>query len=79
VDLTYDPQTEGFRVELREWLATNLPEEWQQPGYWERADPDEGFRRRRDWEAAKARAGYAGIEWPVEYGGRGGTPAMRAV
>ena len=79
MDLTYDPQTEGFRVELREWLATNLPEEWQQPGYWERADPDEGFRRRRDWEAAKARAGYAGIEWPVEYGGRGGTPAMRAV
>jgi alkylation response protein AidB-like acyl-CoA dehydrogenase len=79
VDVTYDPPTERFRAELREWLDTHVPAQWREPGYWERLDPAEGFRRRREWEAVKARAGFAGIEWPVEYGGRGGTPAMRAV
>ena len=34
---------------------------------------------RRDWERAKADAGFAGIQWPVEYGGRGGTPGMKAI
>ncbi len=79
MDLTYDASTEQFRSELCDWLDVNLPAEWRAPGHWERLDPDEGFRLRREWEAAKARAGFAGIEWPVEYGGRGGTPAMRAV
>ncbi len=79
MDVTYDPPTERFRIELREWLETNLPAQWRQAGYWELLDPDEAFGRRREWEAAKARAGFSGIEWPVEYGGRGGTPAMRAV
>ena len=34
---------------------------------------------RRQWEREKAEAGFAGIDWPVEYGGRGGTPGMQAV
>jgi alkylation response protein AidB-like acyl-CoA dehydrogenase len=79
MDLRYGEADERFRAELRDWLAASLPEEWRQPGYWRRLDPDEGFRIRREWEAGKARAGFAGIEWPVEYGGRGGTPAQRAI
>src|SRR4051794_2036225 len=34
---------------------------------------------RRTWEADKAKAGFAGIQWPKEYGGRGGTRAQRAI
>ena len=29
------------------------------------------------WQAKKADAGYAGITWPKECGGRGGTPSSR--
>src|SRR4051812_40361528 len=34
---------------------------------------------RRRWEADKAKAGFAGIQWPKEYGGRGGPPSQRAI
>jgi len=79
VDVSYDSETERFRAEFRDWLDANLPAEWRASGYWERLDPDEGFATRREWEAGKARAGFAGIEWPTEFGGRGGTPSMKAV
>jgi alkylation response protein AidB-like acyl-CoA dehydrogenase len=39
----------------------------------------EAFEIRRDWERRKYEAGFAGIAWPTEYGGRGGTPAMKAI
>jgi alkylation response protein AidB-like acyl-CoA dehydrogenase len=40
---------------------------------------EERFQIRREWEAGKAAAGFAGIAWPTEYGGRGGTPTMKAI
>jgi alkylation response protein AidB-like acyl-CoA dehydrogenase len=79
VDLTYSEADEQFRAEFRAWLDANLPAEWRQRGFWSRQDRDEGFAMRREWEASKARAGFAGIQWPKEYGGRGGTPAQRAI
>jgi alkylation response protein AidB-like acyl-CoA dehydrogenase len=79
VDLTYSPADEEFRAEFRAWLDENLPTEWRQPGFWRRQDRDEGFEMRRRWEAEKARAGFAGIQWPKEYGGRGGTHTQRAI
>ncbi|MEQ3551445.1 acyl-CoA dehydrogenase family protein [Pseudonocardia nematodicida] len=79
MDLTFTPAEEEFRSELRSWLAAHVPEEWARPGFWESLGDDESFRLRRDWERDKADAGFAGIEWPVAYGGRGGTPGMKAV
>jgi len=79
VDLTFSEADEKFRAELRDWLDTNLPTEWREHGFWRRQDPDEAFEMRRRWEADKARAGFAGIQWPTEYGGRGGTASMRAI
>ncbi|MCU1666738.1 MAG: acyl-CoA dehydrogenase protein, partial [Pseudonocardia sp.] len=79
MDLTYTAAEEEFRGELRSWLRSHIPEEWTRPGFWESLDDDESFRLRRDWERAKALAGFAGIEWPTEFGGRGGTPGMRAI
>jgi alkylation response protein AidB-like acyl-CoA dehydrogenase len=79
MDLTYTAAEEEFRGELRSWLRSHIPEEWTRPGFWESLDDDESFRLRRDWERAKALAGFAGIEWPPEFGGRGGTPGMRAI
>ncbi|WP_300009483.1 acyl-CoA dehydrogenase family protein [Pseudonocardia sp.] len=79
MDLTYTAAEEEFRSELRSWLRANIPDEWTRPGFWESLDDDESFRLRRDWERDKALAGFAGIQWPTEYGGRGGTPGMKAI
>ena len=79
MDLRYSQQDEDFRTELRSWLDTALPAEMRTSAYWEGKDEDEQFAIRREWEAGKARAGFAGIQWPTEYGGRGGTPTMKAI
>ncbi|MBP2370718.1 acyl-CoA dehydrogenase family protein [Pseudonocardia parietis] len=79
MDLTFTPAEEEFRAELRSWLAAHIPQEWTRAGFWESLGDDESFRLRRDWERDKADAGFAGIGWPTEYGGRGGTPGMKAI
>nr|MBA3907113.1 acyl-CoA dehydrogenase family protein [Pseudonocardiales bacterium] len=79
MDLTYTAAEEEFRRELRSWLAANIPDAWSRPGFWESLGEDESFALRRGWERDKALAGFAGIEWPTEYGGRGGTPGMKAI
>jgi alkylation response protein AidB-like acyl-CoA dehydrogenase len=79
VDLRFSEQDEDFRKELRAWLDTNLPAEMRQAAFWSDKSDDESFEIRREWEGRKALAGFAGIQWPTEYGGRGGTPTMKAI
>ncbi|WP_007515835.1 acyl-CoA dehydrogenase family protein [Pseudofrankia saprophytica] len=79
MDLTFTPQEEKFRTELRGWLVANIPAAWRDPSFWRSVSDDEGFELRRDWERRKHDAGFAGIAWPTEYGGRGGTPGMKAI
>ncbi len=79
MDLSYTAAEEEFRSDLRSWLSANIDEEWRRPGFWEALEDDESFRLRRDWERGKADAGFAGIQWPTEFGGRGGTPGMKAI
>jgi alkylation response protein AidB-like acyl-CoA dehydrogenase len=79
VDLRYSPEDEDFRRELRSWLKTALPQEMRERAFWAGKSDDERFQIRREWEAGKAEAGFAGIVWPTEYGGRGGSPTMKAV
>jgi alkylation response protein AidB-like acyl-CoA dehydrogenase len=65
VDLRFSPTDEAFRDEVRTWLQENAPRDPR---------PDEGTEM-LEWDTAWQRrqfaAGYAGISWPVEYGGRG--------
>nr|MDT0665518.1 acyl-CoA dehydrogenase family protein [Micromonospora sp. DSM 115978] len=79
MDLTFTPAEEQFRTELRTWLADNIPAEWKRPQFWGALSDDESFALRREWERSKYDAGFAGIAWPTEFGGRGGTPAMKAI
>lgn len=70
MDLRYSASDEQFRKELREWLGDVLPTLPPQPG------PHEWPERRAwdtDWQRRLFDAGYAGINWPTEYGGRGAT------
>jgi len=79
MDLTFTPQEESFRSELRGWLDANIPAAWRDPGFWRDLPDDEAFELRRDWERRKYDAGFAGIAWPTQFGGRGGTPGMKAI
>jgi alkylation response protein AidB-like acyl-CoA dehydrogenase len=79
MDLRFSKEDEDFRAEFRSWLDTNLPADMRDPSWWRGKSDDESFRIRRDWEAKKAADGFAGIAWPTEYGGRGGTVTMKAV
>jgi alkylation response protein AidB-like acyl-CoA dehydrogenase len=70
VDLRYSESDERFRAELRGWLADALPKLPDKPG------PDDWPARREydtGWQRQLFDAGYAGINWPTEYGGRGAT------
>ncbi|QWF84852.1 acyl-CoA dehydrogenase family protein [Amycolatopsis sp. CA-230715] len=79
MDIGFAPEDERFRAEFRAWLGSAVPDEWREAGFWSRIDPDEAFALRREWDAAKADAGWSGVDWPVEYGGRGGTAVQRAI
>jgi alkylation response protein AidB-like acyl-CoA dehydrogenase len=72
MDLTLSPSEEAFRDELRGWLADNHPGR----------EPDgdvAGFEFRRDWQRRLHEAGWAGVSWPREYGGRGATLVEQAI
>ncbi len=72
MDLTLSPNEEAFRDELRGWLHEHNP--GREP------DGDEaGFVFRRDWQKALHAAGWAGVSWPKEYGGRGATLVEQAI
>jgi alkylation response protein AidB-like acyl-CoA dehydrogenase len=65
VDFRDTAQEAAFRADLRGWLAEHHPEE-QAPGAGY-GDPEQ----LRAWSKQLYRAGYVGITWPKEYGGRG--------
>jgi alkylation response protein AidB-like acyl-CoA dehydrogenase len=76
VDLRYSEAERRFRSELREWLAAALPTLPPKP------DADDWPARRAydtAWQRRLYDAGYAGINWPADYGGRGATPTEHLI
>ena len=69
-DLTEQEQT--FRDNLRQWLQENLPEGWGDTVY-EPVDMQEKIAFLKEWSRRLHEAGYAGLNWPKEYGGAGAT------
>jgi alkylation response protein AidB-like acyl-CoA dehydrogenase len=67
LDLRYSESDEKFRGEFRAWLSEAVPAHGDPPppGDWApRREYDTG------WQRKLFDAGYAGINWPAEYGGR---------
>jgi alkylation response protein AidB-like acyl-CoA dehydrogenase len=73
MDLTLSPSEEGFREEVRAWLGAN------NPGPEPEGSLDEVMTFRREWQLRLHEAGWAGISWPKEYGGRGATMIEQAI
>ena len=62
-------EAEHFRSQLRKWLDSNIPDRWKTDR--ESLDADELQQFQRNWDAVLQRGGYAGLDWPQEFGGRG--------
>jgi len=74
VDYRDSEEEAAFRLELRAWLRDHRPEGWQTI-----TDPAERAEMERNWQQALYRAGYAGMSWPEEYGGRALSPVYDAM
>jgi alkylation response protein AidB-like acyl-CoA dehydrogenase len=76
VDLRYSDADEAFRADLRAWLQNALPALAPPP-------PRDVWPERRKWDTDWQRrlfdAGYAGLHWPKEYGGRGASPTEQLI
>jgi alkylation response protein AidB-like acyl-CoA dehydrogenase len=63
-----------FRELVRTWLRENVVGEFAElRGRGGPGDEDIGFEVRVEWEKLLGRAGWIGLGWPVEHGGRGAT------
>src|SRR4051812_49608676 len=65
MNLDFTPEEVAFRTEARTWLAENLPTEERPPDGQAMRDFDLA------WQRTLYGGGWAGINWPVEYGGEG--------
>src|SRR3989442_5678917 len=71
MDFDFTDREEAFRKEVRAWLEANVPDDLRGKAFAaSRADVDE-VRRLRAWQKTMWAAGYVGMNWPKEFGGRG--------
>jgi alkylation response protein AidB-like acyl-CoA dehydrogenase len=76
MDLRYTASEQLFREELRTWLAATLSGVGAPPPH-----DDWPLRREYDlrWQRLLFEAGYAGVDWPAEGGGRGSSPVEQLI
>ncbi|ORV50560.1 acyl-CoA dehydrogenase [Mycobacterium europaeum] len=65
------PELEAFRAEVRQFIATHAPAIPPRAGVRSAEDAHEN-ELLNQWAARLYQAGYAGADWPAEYGGRDG-------
>jgi alkylation response protein AidB-like acyl-CoA dehydrogenase len=72
MDLSVTPEQEALRAEVRAWLTDHMPREWSRRVMASSDVPrPEAYEFMRDWQRQMYDAGYVGLTWPKDYGGRG--------
>ena len=73
MDFADSPEHAEFRREFRAWLDANLPDDLKvEDAQDQRVSPDrETLEKRIAWQKKMLAAGWVGLSWPKEYGGRG--------
>jgi alkylation response protein AidB-like acyl-CoA dehydrogenase len=69
MDLTYPPEAETFRSEIRSWLEEYLPDGWGTPEFSMTSDEKKAFNQ--EWTKKLFAGGWICASWPIEYGGKG--------
>jgi hypothetical protein len=80
-EITEPPEIAGFRREVRAWIEANKPGDpgFKLPQSFLEVESEQQFRYLRDWQRKAYDAGYLGLDWPVEYGGKGRPGFQRIV
>jgi alkylation response protein AidB-like acyl-CoA dehydrogenase len=80
VDFDESPDEAAFRADVRAWLqgAADTDAARGLSGATPSLDSD-WVARAKPWQAHLADSGWAGITWPKDSGGRGGTPSQQAI
>jgi alkylation response protein AidB-like acyl-CoA dehydrogenase len=69
-----------FRARARSFLAKNAKPRTGKGMLYRAAQADEGILREAlEWQTKKYEAGFAGITWPREWGGQGGTAIQQVI
>ncbi|MGQ0847708.1 MAG: acyl-CoA dehydrogenase family protein [Actinomycetota bacterium] len=86
MDPSDSPAESSFRKEARAWLEANASRPERSPvapsaivAEWSPAEEEANLTAARRWQRRKYEAGWAGIAWPREYGGRGGSPIEQVI
>jgi alkylation response protein AidB-like acyl-CoA dehydrogenase len=80
MDFNDTPEEAAFRKQVRTWLDANATrKDDDRKASRARIEEVDALPRAREWQAKKAKAGYARITWPKEYGGMGGTPIQQVI
>jgi alkylation response protein AidB-like acyl-CoA dehydrogenase len=77
MQMTYPPEVEEFRAQVRHWLEENLPAGWFDDDLEMTSSQKQSFREA--WTEKLYAAGWICASWPKEYGGRGLTPLENVV
>jgi alkylation response protein AidB-like acyl-CoA dehydrogenase len=78
------PQEAAFRSEARAWIKANAPKRYEHElasaplGRIQLKD-DDVLTVSKDWQKKKAEGGWACLQWPKEYGGRGASAIERVI
>src|SRR5689334_5715519 len=79
MDLQLTPKHLKFRDEARAWLKANLVRPWREELRDPNATEDSLIELRRSWQRKLYEAGYLGMDWPAEWGGRGATEVEKSI
>lgn len=78
------PQEAAFRAEARKWIGANAPKNIEgelknAPLGRIKLKSVDVLDASKQWQKKKSEGGWATLQWPKEYGGRGATPIERVI
>ncbi|MBI4518413.1 MAG: acyl-CoA dehydrogenase family protein [Deltaproteobacteria bacterium] len=79
MDLRLTEQHRKFRDEVRAWLGANVARPWRDELRDPKHSEDSLMELRRKWQRTLYQAGYLGMDWPTEWGGRGATEVEKSI
>ena len=80
MDFDDTPDEAAFRAEAHAFLEANAERKTRATRAYQSLELDDAaVKKAQAWQAKKADARFAGITWPVRYGGRGGTPLQQII
>ena len=79
MNLRDTPEQARFRSDVRAFLAANLPSGWGTPALRAAQSGEGHIAFGRAWQRKLHDGGFAGLEWPRAFGGRGASATLSLI